>query len=392
MNELSGVETLSDEQTAEVGTLTTEYRQVETKIQAATVAGDEPAPVAPASSGDPETRELRELSGRVELREYLSAAASGRDVEGAERELRDHLGLPAGGVPWVALAPRALETRADAVTPGPADVGVSQSEIIGRVFAGSATERLGVAMPAVPTGERLYPVITAGATPEMKAADALKEAQAATITPVTIAPTRLQARYLFRREDTARLAGMEEALRMDLSGALRETMDKQVLQGDGTAPNVAGFLATAANGGLAAGTAPGAAVSSFNDFAKMMASGVDGRYAMNEGQVSIVFGDESYRIAASAFANAGKGDVSASGYMRREAAGIMASANIPAAAANIQDGVLAKLTGMNAVAPVWENACFDPGRGFKSSLRWPDRCDSRGALGIQDPLRNRLAS
>ena len=352
LNKLAGAAEPTTEQRAEMDLLTTEFGGVETRLRAAIIS-DEPATV-PGGSG--EGRERAKLAGRVELRAYLSAAAQGLDVAaGPERELRDELGLPAGGVPWAAIAPRAarVEERADAVTAGPADVGISQSEIIGRVFAGSATELLGVSMPMVPVGERLFPVVTAGASPAMVAVDIAKDAEAATIAPVSLAPTRLQARYLFRREDAARLAGIEEALRTDLSGALRETMDAQVLMGDGAAPNVGGFLAVAANGGLAAGVAPPGTVAVYADFASALAAGIDGRYATTEADVSIVMGPESYRIAASAFT--ASGDRSAAAYLRAQSAGIMASASMPDALAMIQDAILARQRGgMHAVAPVWE--------------------------------------
>ena len=69
------------------------------------------------------------------------------------------------------------------------------------------------------------------------------------ITAHVIEPVRLQRSYVFRREDQAVLSGLEEALRNDLSMAVSDLLDAQVLAGDGTTgAEFDGFLATAANG------------------------------------------------------------------------------------------------------------------------------------------------
>ena len=90
-------------------------------------------------------------------------------------------------------------------------------------------------MPSVEVGEAVYTVLSSGATPAQVAKDGLKEAEATVFTPNTLSPKRLQARYLFRVEDS-QLMAIEDALRLDLRGALADQMDLQVLQGDGTIP------------------------------------------------------------------------------------------------------------------------------------------------------------
>lgn len=347
LNELAEVESPTDEQRAAMDSTGAQFRDVETRLRAAEAGsgGD-----GDGDAGDGGGDTLGRLIGRVEFRRYLAAAASGGEVDGAERELREHFQLAPGTVPWAALLP--IEQRADAVTASPASVGIQQAEIVPRVFAGGAADLLGVSMPTVPVGQALYPVITAGASAAMVAADGAKDAEAATITATAISPTRLQARYLFRREDTAKLSGMEAALRADLAGELREVMDAQVLTGDGSAPNVAGFLAASGSGGLAAATAPGATVSAFADFAKGLASGVDGRYAAQLSECRIVMGTDTYTVAAKAFA--ANTAVSAIAYLREQGGGVRASAHIEPTT-NIEDAILARGGDrMSAVAPVWE--------------------------------------
>ena len=76
LNELSGLEGdgLTEELRNEIGTLTTEYRDVETRLQVAIVAEDEDRKKVETRDGtddDAETRELRSLQGRISLGAYL---------------------------------------------------------------------------------------------------------------------------------------------------------------------------------------------------------------------------------------------------------------------------------------------------------------------------------
>ena len=210
-------------------------------------------------------------------------------------------------------------------------------------------------MPMVATGQQNYPVITTSDNAVILAKDAAEGDTAdAAITANVISPARLQRSYLFRREDQAVLSGMEEALRADLSGAISELLDAQVLAGDGTTgAQFDGFLATAANGGLAdRGDSP--ARVTFALAAGEAARGIDGVYAGSLGELAIVLGDDTARDLASKFTN--NGEESALAYMSRTTMRTMASANVPAVAATFQEGVLARLgaAGMNAVCPTWD--------------------------------------
>lgn len=320
---------------------TDEYMQTEEQLRAALVAEE-----SMVHHNETARREYKSLEEKVELGSYYRAIFQNRPLEGRERELNQELGLAENTVPWAAV-----QERADAVTPAGTTIGVKQQTIIQRVFARSATRFLGVSMPTVAAGDTLYPVITAGTSPAMVAADGTKEATAATIGTTTISPTRLQARYVFRREDTVRMAGLEDALRRDLRSAMREEMDKQVLTGNGDSPNVGGFLAAVAKGGLAAASA--SAVATFATFATALASGVDGKYAATEETVRMLLGVATYHFAAGLFQQ--RGEIAATQHVRNSGGGLMASAQIPAVAAKKQDGVLSRAAGgLEAVAPVWE--------------------------------------
>ena len=364
LSEIAGLpdDGLTDEIRTETDTLTTEYQNVETRLRAALVAEDADRQAAELRGGgddaDAETRELRSLQGRASLGRYLQGFADGEQLTGAERELAEARGLSTSGnvLPFDALLPPprpGAELRDDAVTGAPASGNpVNQSAIIQRVFARSAVRRLGVLMPSVAVGVASYPVIASGQPGAFVAADGAVEAAAGVITPNTLAPVRLQARLQFRIEDAMVTAGLESGLADDLTMALGDRLDAQLI-GLGDA-NVRGFLATAAHGGLADYADPGDVVT-FAAAAMQAARGVDGKYAGSESECSWVIGTASYqKMAALIQAN---DSTSATERLRRVLRDFMASANIPAAASNIQSGILAKLGAagaVNAVCPIWE--------------------------------------
>ena len=316
-------------------------------------------PGAPGLEGlTPEERERRELESNAELRLALRSIMSGEPLTGREAELQQHAGLSGNSIPWELIAPReraqpATEDRVDSVSAAPAASHVMQHPILGRVFARAGVSHLGVAMPMVPVGEQNYPVISAGQSAKILAKDATHgDAGAATISAHKIAPRRIQSEYLFRREDQAVLMGLEEALRADLSDAMSDKLDAEVLNG-GADPNLGGFLSAPGEGGLAAVDAP-AAVPTFASAASTLAGSVDGKYAGSEAELSVLIGDETYGVLAGVFQE--NDPVAATTYYAQKTGGkFMASANIPDAANDIQDGIIAKTgaQGMSAVSPVW---------------------------------------
>ena len=321
------------------------------QYRAAMIAED--AETRTAEELDGEGREVRTLIEKVELRDYLSEAASGKDCVGVAHELRGAIfgdSASSGMVPWEALLPVGqVEKRADAATVGPTDVGVTQSSILGRVFAQSATSFLGVDLVSAPVGERAFPVLSAGATAAMKAVSTTKDAEAATFTVSTLSPELLAARYLVRVQDLARLAGMEEALRSDLRGTLSDQMDVQVLTGNGTSPNVSGFLQE-----IAEPTPTPSAVADYQAILAGAASGVDGKFSGNLQGVRMLMGVKSWTLAASL--SSGSGDISIADYLSARSGGLRVSANMPAPKAGnkVQAALLFRLGGGgSAVAPSW---------------------------------------
>ena len=87
--ELAGVEgDLGDEQRAEIGTLRTEYQDVEVRYQAASTAEDVQETKVTES---PESTEYRALVDKAELGTIFAAVLEHRNTDGAEAELQTHL-------------------------------------------------------------------------------------------------------------------------------------------------------------------------------------------------------------------------------------------------------------------------------------------------------------
>ena len=359
LNELSNLDELKEEHRAEIDRLSTEYRGVEAKLRASILgegaAGDGAADEGAADEGaadegageDAEAVELRQLQDRVELRRYMAAAAQDVDPGGAEKELVDALGLTNAGagvvVPWVALD---VEERQDVATTAPATVNRSMESILGRVFARTSAAWAGVRMPGVGVGERDYPVLTTGTTATTEAKGATVDAGAATFTVVSIGPRRLTARYLFAVEDLAVFSGMEEALRADLGGTMGEELDKALLTGDGTSPNVAGFFD---NDALSAPTAAASETDNAG-YVNAITDRVDGRYAVDASTVRMLVGSKTYGHMASKWL--ASTDTSALSQVRAMSGGVRVSAHVPAVAAKKQEALLIR-GGGSAVAPMW---------------------------------------
>ena len=242
LNGLLGKEELAEEERGELDTLTERAQEIEVEIRAAIVAEGEKEP-APADPG------LAELEQRAKLGSIVEGLLGGHGTTGAEKELQQELKLDADQVPLGLLhvESRQLEHRTAGQTPAPTDTGASQQPIIPSVFPMAAASFLGVEMPRVPVGDATFTVLSTDVAPGTPAAGAEQAHSAAAFTATVLDPERIQGSFFFRREDRARLAGMEEALRMNLSDAMQDKLDSEIIGANG-------FLNTPANGGLTAAT------------------------------------------------------------------------------------------------------------------------------------------
>ena len=348
LNEISGLEgeAFTEEVRQESDKLTQGFREAETKYRAAVVLEDEDA--QKGAPVDSETAEIRSLLGRAELRNYLDAAISKGPLSGAEHELNAALiggasivGTP---LPWALISPPQVEKRADAATALPATgVQVLEQDFVGRVFAEGSSDFLNVRFDTVPAGEASYFVLGSGLTPEHKAPGGIKDSETGSISGKILEPHRVSAAYTFRIEDIARSPNLESGLRQDLASAIREEVDRAVLNGATDGPS--GLLDT-----LTAPDDPTVVNSTFAATIALVAGGVDGRYARNFRECRLLVGADSYGSIAGSFA--ANVAVSASDYILERSGGLRASDLIPSKNnSDIQSAILAKTAaGPNAVA------------------------------------------
>ena len=329
-------------QEAEIRQAVSDFSRLELRYQTAIINEASEQEKTPDADVDGETVEMRMLRHDVSIANYISTALNDSPLEGREAELNAALHLEGAGtqLPWAALLTPNDRLEVRAATTAPSDSDVVVASILGRVFSSGAGAHLGVRFPAVPAGSANYPVLSAGVAPSNKAAGGAADQTAATLTANTLDPLRLTAEYLVDLTDLHKLRMMEESLRIDLSGAMMEAADSQIVAGNGTAPNVSGF-----NHAITQASNP-ASESEFADYASARPSFVDGRYATSAEEVRILVGADTYAHAASKY-QTGSGQSALSVLNGRVSPHVPDSTN-----SNIQRAYLSRAMG-RAVAPMW---------------------------------------
>ena len=363
---LADKETLEDADRTKIGELRSEYQNVETRIQAATVASDEPTRTA-TGEGDSEERAMIELRSRVELGEYLTAAVEKRAVTGAALEFNQALKVGGHKFPLEILAPpeQPIETRATTST----DAGPTRPRRwLDRVFAGTAAAAVGVTMESVEPGIASYPITTAGASAAQRAkAQAITDA-AWTIGVTELKPTRNGVRAVFTREDELRNPGLQDAIRRDLRMALTEGVDRAIFLGDdgatGTDADITGFTGASITEATISQTDKVKADKTLETFTGL----VDGIYAGNLQDLRVVTSVGAWRLWENTIHNSAAENQTMAAFLRTAGLSWMARGEIDTATA---DGDFGAFVGLGrgiegaAVAPVWADAMLivDPYTG-----------------------------
>ena len=343
LNGLLGVDELSDEQRTEMGTLTSRLQELETEARAAILAEGKTT-VTKTTAADGEGDELRSLIGRANIGAIFEATLEHRATSGAEAELQTHFKVAANTIP-LAL----LETRA--VTPAPGQVTQNQAAIIPGVFPQSCAAFLAVDMPTVAVGDAVFPVLSTNADVGVPAENAAQSETTGSFAADVLSPGRLQASFFYSREDRARFSGMDAALRSNLSDALSDALDKQILVG---------------TEGLLTGTKlPNhntTAVTSYANYrAELGYARVDGTFAGSVGDIRIVMGASTYGHAAGVFRSANAGDRAALEDLMGVTGGVKVSAHVPAASgAHKQECVIRLGSRRDMVAAIWEGITLIP--------------------------------
>ena len=247
MAELSLLDELTDEQRSELDAIEKGTPDLERQTRAAVVAledEEKEAETRAANEPDAEQRERIELRSKAMLTGYLRAALEGRQVDGAEAELRSAAGV--SGIPLeIWDVPQPTEQRqTDAATTAPGTTGVNLDRIRPAVFANSIAPRLGIEMPRVMSGTYASATISTSLTAGAKAKGVDQDSTAAGFTVTSITPKRISARLSIQIEDVAAVgqANFESILRENLALVLSDELDKQVINGNGAAPNLTGIF------------------------------------------------------------------------------------------------------------------------------------------------------
>lgn len=290
------------------------------------------------ASIDPETREAVRITETADLGVMVGNLLSHRNTGGAEAEAQAAWGIRGDQIPLAMIT----ELR---VTDAPANAGSSQPPVLAYQFPASIGEFANIGRPRVASGQHVYPSVT-GASAASRPAEAGVVAIAdATLRGELISPSRIQAWTTISVEDRAKFDGLGAAVAAHLAGAVAKGYDDQAL--------AAFFL----DANLTEPVDPGAA-STYANYASGLHAGVDGRYAASTAAVKMLIGEETYIDAAEIYRVA-QSPESITDRIARISGGLMVSASVPDAAANIQNALLIRGMGQMAVQPLWDGLTLE---------------------------------
>lgn len=251
--ELANIENPSDDEVRKMGELDAEYRAKEAQYRAALLSEDEERREAGVELETRSDREWSEMMAGFEMRQVALALDEGRQLDGRTAEIVTEL-RNAGGyrgipIPWEALETRAGETVASG-TPNP----IRTAPIIERLFAGSVAARMGGQMVNVGVGEVEYPVTTSAVSAGWAASETGNVA-GPTVYATTDRPLKPDHTLGIQMKITRKTlkqsgAGLEQAVRRDMNGAIEEALDRAVFLGSGSSGEPTGIFAGASAWGI----------------------------------------------------------------------------------------------------------------------------------------------
>ena len=340
----TAVSDLTDEDRSERERLLNEMPDLERQAAAAMASQDAALTVEPeARSAD-----VQGLVERADVGEVFTAATEHRSTTGATAELQAEAGVAPHVIPLAMLEDRAI-------TPAPADTQGNQSAILGQVFPrASAMMSLGVTQPTVPTGEDLRVILSSETSATKAAESATVDETTGAFTTKSLEPVRIQASFFYSREDAARLVGMGEALRQNLTESLGSAWDREAI-----AAVIAGVTGSDINatGSSAWGNLQGLIYD---------ASILDGKFAASAADLRLLVGPATLAKLGTLLRSASDPTSSAE-WISSQVASLRTSAHIPAVASKKQAALIRKGTLPAAVGPVWEGVTLIPDEVTKAA-------------------------
>ena len=201
-------------------------------------------------------------------------------------------------------------------------------------------------MPQVGGGTASHPVLTTGTPAGMKVKGGAADETAAAFTISTSTPKRVTGSFRVRVEDMALFPQLEDSLRRDIPMSLSNAVEEQILNGDGSSPNINGLLKRLGD------PTPAGTKDTPGTYVGTVAGSLDGIHGYTLGDLRTLAGKATYQaMAAGYFDNTA---VSVASYLDSNTAGVRMSDRIPAVASNVQPGIIRLgMRPMCAVSVVW---------------------------------------
>ena len=326
----------ADGETAALEALTTEYRAADVRKAAAIITESADLDAARAAGDlDAGQRELDAIGSNLRFGNYVAASVEHRSADGAEAEYNAANGMGGGQFPLAMLAPARVQMRATTDTDGQA----TQNRWIDRLFAESASMHLQISHESVPAGQASYMTTTAGATGAQRGRGQAAADAAWTVGVKVLEPKRNAVHASYSIEDAARLPGLGDALRRDMSMELVQAIDKAIFIGDsGASPNTGDITGLNTYANLHEQTVtqdnkilgPGMMAA----FVEM----VDGLYASDLADLHIVSSVGAWRLWANTVINSAADNMTLAQFMRMSGLSWMSRSGINSNTANADFG------------------------------------------------------
>ena len=351
LSELAGLDSLEEDQRTELKEKTAELRQVEEQrvasLEVETLEGEQAEKSTNGTNPDPEERERQEILGKARLGNALRAVMDGRPLQGAENELRSAYGLSGDHeIPHELFEPREAKDQRAATDAPATGTQVNEQPVQPFIYKEGVAGFLGIDMPQVGGGTASHPVLTTGTPAGMKAKGAAADETEAAFTISTSTPKRVTGSFRVRVEDMALFPQLEDSLRRDIPMSLSNAVEEQILNGDGSAPNITGLLQRLADPDEAMEKhTPGTYVSA-------VAGSLDGIHGYTLGDLRTLAGKQTYQAMASGYFDSTA--VSVASYLDTYTGGLRMSDRIPDVASSVQPGIVRLgMRPMCAVSVVW---------------------------------------
>ena len=184
------------------------------------------------------------------------------------------------------------------------------------LFAEAAAMKVGVSFRSVGTGIATYPVTTGGPVGIQRQRAEAVAAVTLGVTVHELKPTRMATHLVYSIEDTARLPGLADAIRREMSDALVDSLDKAIFLGataGGTEADIKGL--TSATGVFEETLTQANKVKGTNTL-EAFVDQVDGKYASGPGDLRIVAAQGANKLWSTTIVAAAVSNQTIAGFLR----------------------------------------------------------------------------